>query len=760
MSRPYVETFSGSHQSSMGSRSPYLPFISKVTFVVCPAFTSTSLSCLPSVSCQTSIFCLPAGTFSSLAAPLASVTAATPGTTATQPSIHEWTSQVSLMISGFSNFSVIVFLNFGCALLMAGFAVEYVWMLCRMSSEFLSSSSPGVITVTSGLILQPFWSTTPLTALVPLAFGAEATALASPLLEPTTTFSMVVSVPHFSVSLLTLSFSTTGAPLYFTSTSTVPPPCAPASRGPITNIAALATSAIAVSATNVLRMDRPPAFLLLDCAAPRRAHDQPQHREREKSDSGRNEEPAIRLRFLQPQIVPRCQRHPGPRLPRSAVPRLERDGREDARPEARSLGPGGDQRALHHQRVLTVLEHRLARGLAALDRRQLRRAVRAQLHDAPALLPAQQVHAVGGVAHQEVRPLRPRRLLRRELQRDRVGERRLAVALVLGGVVPRQVKRDLLVVVDGAHADQIDRGIEVARVDDHLALEQDVVRRELLPERSARIVGNRLSHRGHRHQRGRLRRVGAERDDVVGQVPDVLGLLHRFEKGGHRRAEHAVGQPRGDLGARAATTEVPALGQVGRRDRLAPLVLQLRTRRPVAAALGAVALVAFDRLEHLLAALDRGLGGRDLLRQLELLRRLLESLGRERLEVRHEVVPVLVGKNRPRGHGGPGHPVGDDAEEVLIARRLVRGRPDLVETLREVARLRHQQLGGRSLAVPLLAVTEQALPLVHGLARVGILREGGSRAREQQQRGDDPNARHARWPPTVAAAARWPRRHR
>src|SRR5207247_10991826 len=175
---------------------------------------------------------------------------------------------------------------------------------------------------------------------------------------------MVASCPHFSVSLLTFSFSTWGAPLYFTSTSTVPPPWAPASRGPTANITALPTSAIAVSATNVLRMDRPPAWLelhgssslslsfLLDGAAPRRAHDQPQHREREKSDSGRNEEPAIRLRLLQPQIVPRCQRHPGPRLPRAAVPRLERDGREDARPEARSLGPGGGQRALHHQRVL------------------------------------------------------------------------------------------------------------------------------------------------------------------------------------------------------------------------------------------------------------------------------------------------------------------------------------------------------------------------------------------------------------------------
>src|SRR6266850_1618567 len=211
-------------------------------------------------------------------------------------------------------------------------------MLCRMSSEFLSSSSPGAITLTCGTNLQPCWSTTIfLAAGPPLAFGAEATTLASPLLEPTTTFSMVVSVPHFSVALLTLSFSTTGAPLYFTSTSTVPPPCAPASRGPTANITPLPTSAIAVSATNVLRMDRPPA-VLLDCAAPRRAHDQPHDPEREKSDNGRNEEPAIRLRLLQPQIVPRRQRHLRARLPRAAVPRLEGDGREHAGLERRPVG--------------------------------------------------------------------------------------------------------------------------------------------------------------------------------------------------------------------------------------------------------------------------------------------------------------------------------------------------------------------------------------------------------------------------------------
>src|SRR5207247_5261172 len=466
---------------------------------------------------------------------------------------------------------------------------------------------------------------------------------------------MVASCPHFSVSLLTFSFSTWGAPLYFTSTSTVPPPWAPASRGPTANITALPTSAIAVSATNVLRMDRPPAWLelrgssslslssLLDGAAPRRAHDQPQHSEREKSDSGRNEEPAVRLRLLQPQIVPRGQRHLGAALPRAALPRLERDGREHARTEARPLGAGGRERTLHHERVLAILAHRLARRFAAGYGRQLRRTVRAQLADALALLPAQQIDAVGGITHQKVRTLRSRRLLRGELQRDRVGKRRLAVALRLARIVPGEMERDFLVVVDGAHTHQVDGGVEVPRIDDDLALEQDVVRRDLLPEVGGRIVGNRVLHRAHRHERGRLRRVRPERHDVVGQVPDVLGLLDGLEERRHRRAEHAVGDPRGDLRARAAAAKVPALGEVRRRHRVAPLVLQLGVRGTVGAALRAVALVAFDSLEPYLAALDRRLGGADLLRQLELLRRLLEGLRGERLDVGHHVASIPLG---------------------------------------------------------------------------------------------------------------------
>src|SRR5260370_41550323 len=156
-SRPDVDTFSGSHQLSMLVRAswPYF-FISSATFVVCPALTSTSLVCLPRVSCHASTLYLPGGTFSIFATPLPSVTPKYGlGMTATHPSIQLCTSQVSLMISGFSNFSVITFLNFGCALLMDGLAVEYVWMLCRTPSEFLISISPGVIASTWGTNLQP-----------------------------------------------------------------------------------------------------------------------------------------------------------------------------------------------------------------------------------------------------------------------------------------------------------------------------------------------------------------------------------------------------------------------------------------------------------------------------------------------------------------------------------------------------------------------------------------------------------------------------
>jgi hypothetical protein len=65
-------------------------------------------------------------------------------------------------------------------------------------------------------------------------------------------------VPHFSVSLLTLIFSTCAAPLYFTSASMVPPPCAPAVAA--SHIAAPVTSVSTVPVVNALRI----TFVLLN----------------------------------------------------------------------------------------------------------------------------------------------------------------------------------------------------------------------------------------------------------------------------------------------------------------------------------------------------------------------------------------------------------------------------------------------------------------------------------------------------------------
>src|SRR5262245_24743929 len=662
--------------------------------------------------------------------------------TATHPSIQLCTSHVSLMNSGFSNFSAITFLNFGCALLMDGFAVEYVWMLCRMSSEFFRSSSPGVIAVTCGVNLHPCWSTVAFTAFgaPPLALGTDTMALARPLLPPTTTFSMTASVPHFSVSLFTLSFSTTGAPAYVTVASIVPPPCAPAGPGRLATRATPVTSAIARSVPITLRMAvDPPEFG--SCPSVRNSHHEQHHRQCKDGYDRRNDETAARLRLLQPQIVPRRQRHLGAALPRSAVPRLERDRHEHRGREGRARLALGHERTPHDQTILTVGVDRLASRLRTLDRRNFGWAVRRRLRHALAVLPAQQIDGVRRIAHQEVWPLRARRGLRRELQRDPVGVELLpAVLRRLGRIVPRQVERDLLVVVDRPDRDQVDRRIEIARILDDLPHQRNVVGRQLLPEVGVGVVGNGVRHRGHRDERRVAGRLGAERQDEVRQVPDVLGLLDAVDERGHRRAEDAGGQPRGDLGPRGPAAERPALGQVRGRDRLAPLVLQLGTRRPVGPALGAVTLVALDRLEHLLAALDRLRGRADFLGQLDLLGRFLELVSRERLDVGDEVPAVSVGEHGPRRHRRAGHAIGDDAEEVLVRRDLVRGRPDLVDPCREVARLRHQELGGRPLAVALLAVTADALELVHGLAGVrvtGLRADEDRRAEDERDGGED-----------------------
>src|SRR5439155_942838 len=240
---------------------------------------------------------------------------------------------------------------------------------------------------------------------------------------------------------------------------------------------------------------------------------------------------------------------------------------------------------------------------------------------------------------------------------------------------------------------------------------------QLLPVVGVRVVRDRVGDRRDRDERRVAWGARPERNNEGRQVPDILGLLDAVEKGGHRGAEDAVGEAGGDLGPARASAEGPPLGEVRGRDRVAPLVLQLGARRAVGPPGGAVALVTLDRLEHLLAALDRLRGRGDVLRQLEVLRTLLELLRRERLDVRDEIPPVLFGEYRPRGHRRSGHAVRDDPEDILVRQDLVRRRPDLVEARGEVAGLRGKQLGGRSLAIPLVIVAARAFPFVYGLSR-------------------------------------------
>src|SRR5207245_8823211 len=59
---------------------------------------------------------------------------------------------------------------------------------------------------------------------------------------------------------------------------------------------------------------------------------------------------------------------------------------------------------------------------------------------------------------------------------------------------------------------------------------------------------------------------------------------------------------------------------------------------------------------------------------------------------------------------------------VVVTWRLHRRLAQLVEPAGEAARLGIKQLGRRALAVPLLAVAQETLALVDGLARVGVAR--------------------------------------
>ena len=218
-------------------------------------------------------------------------------------------------------------------------------------------------------------------------------------------------VPHFSVSLLTLSFSTTGGAGVLHVGLMVPPPCAPAGGGR-DHIAAPATSGAP------LRHQRLTHRLLLlnrhvDSCVEASVIDRTR---RHRVPVGRSGRPSImaasvrsattggmmncrlRLRLLQPQIVPRGQRHlravsPSPPSHAWNATGVNTPGRKVGRPS-----PLAGQRPLDHEAVLAVVVNRLAGGFAAGERGHLGRPARARLADPLALLPAQQVHGVAAVA--------------------------------------------------------------------------------------------------------------------------------------------------------------------------------------------------------------------------------------------------------------------------------------------------------------------------------------------------------------------------
>src|SRR5262245_56571629 len=98
-----------------------------------------------------------------------------------------------------------VFLNFGCAWLNDGFAVEVVWTLWRIPSLFrMSTVAPAGNASTCGLYSQFFWSNVGFDAggvsFFPFWMSeSRTTTFWMPLLEPTRRSGEVFSLPHTSL---------------------------------------------------------------------------------------------------------------------------------------------------------------------------------------------------------------------------------------------------------------------------------------------------------------------------------------------------------------------------------------------------------------------------------------------------------------------------------------------------------------------------------------------------------------------------------
>ena len=140
-----------------------------------------------------------------------------------------------------------------------------------------------------------------------------------------------------------------------------------------------------------------------------------------------------------------------------------------------------------------------------------------------------------------------------------------------------------------------------------------------------------------------------ERDDEVRDRPSLLGREGVEERRHGRAVEPRAHRPE-DILAGRPSAEGPALREVRRAYRMAPVVLQRWSRRSVAATERAVALDAAGLLVELLPELDGLLRGRRRARELDWLGNLLgvREVGREGRDEVGEIRDVLVGERRAR----------------------------------------------------------------------------------------------------------------
>ncbi len=298
-------------------------------------------------------------------------------------------------------------------------------------------------------------------------------------------------------------------------------------------------------------------------------------------------------------------------------------------------------------------------------------------------------------------------------------------------VVPGDLERDLVAVVDRPHLDGDDRWVEVASRLHDLADHREEARRGVgegllrLGHVLRLVEGREVGHRHGAHQ------VGVRILDPLaglGQDPtdDLPALLDREAVGeaGHGSAGQAGRDRAEDVLGPVAAAEGPGHGQVGRTDRVAPVVAQGEGRRAVAPALLAVAAGAADLDEGLVAHL---LGVRAELRCLGdvdgrgIGLRVLE-IGREGLEVLDDVGHLPVGEDGVEvRHAGVGQAVLDRAPQVVVGGEVPGGRrAELVLARGEVAGPRVEARGGDAVAGAVVAVALGAVLGVDLLARLAL----------------------------------------